>query len=98
MARLYASNADIIVLDEPTSALDAINEEDVLRRMAELFSDRIVFVISHQLSLVKNADHIIVIDQHSVIENGTHDELMANGELYSKLFMAQANKYQADIA
>lgn len=98
LARLYASNADIIVLDEPTSALDAINEEDVLRRMAELFSDRIVFVISHQLSLVKNADHIIVIDQHSVIENGTHDELMANGELYSKLFMAQANKYQADIA
>ncbi len=86
--------ADVLVLDEPTAAMDARAEAEVFEHFRGLASDRITILISHRFSTVRMADHIAVLDQGRVVEQGSHDELMAAGGTYASLFTLQARGYR----
>ena len=87
-------DADILVLDEPTASMDAEAEVKIFERFRELTEDKIAIVISHRFSTVRMADQIIVLDRGSVIERGTHEELLALGGRYATLFNLQAQGYR----
>ena len=93
IARAYYKDSDILILDEPTASLDAIAEQDIFNKFDSLRKDKTTLFVSHRLSSAVNADSIIVLKDGKVIENGTHDQLMQNGNLYSQMFKAQAEKY-----
>ncbi len=76
IARALVKDTPILILDEPTAALDADTEHRVLDRLAAWGENRAVFLITHRISTVKKADHILYIDQGQLIESGSHDELM----------------------
>ncbi len=90
IARVFLKNPPILVLDEATSALDSVTEQKIQGAFDELSKGRTSFVIAHRLSTIKNADLIAVVDDHKIVEIGTHDDLMRNtdGEYY-KLRTAQ---------
>lgn len=94
LARAYMKNAEVIILDEPTSALDAKAESEVFERLIHLIKDKTSVIISHRFSTVRQADRIIVLENGSILENGTHEELMINNKLYAELFTLQAEGYQ----
>lgn len=93
LARAYMRDAQLFVLDEPTSALDARAEHEVFQRFAELIQGRSAVLISHRFSTVRMADRILVLQHGRVLEQGTHEELMALGGLYAELFRLQASGY-----
>ncbi|GLW62549.1 ABC transporter ATP-binding protein [Actinomadura rubrobrunea] len=93
LARAFYRDAPLVILDEPTAALDPQAEEELFRRIRSLFAGRTVLLISHRFSSVRGADRIYVLDEGSVIEQGTHDELMARGGRYAGLFLTQAAAY-----
>jgi len=86
--------ADVLVLDEPTASMDAEAEVKIFERFRELTEEKIAIVISHRFSTVRMADQIIVLDRGSIIERGTHEELVAKGGRYAKLFHLQAQGYR----
>ena len=86
--------APIMVLDEPTAAMDAEAEARVFEHVRQATGDQIVIVISHRFSTVRMADHIIVLAGGEIREQGSHDELMALGGTYARLFTLQAAGYQ----
>ena len=86
--------ADILVLDEPTAAMDAEAEAEVFQRFRSLAANRMGIVISHRFSTVRMADEIVVLEHGSVVEQGTHDALMAQGGRYARLFNLQAEGYR----
>jgi ATP-binding cassette subfamily B protein len=94
MARAYMKDADVLILDEPTSALDARAESETFNRFISLTHGKTAVIISHRFSTVRIADRIMVLKDGSVLEIGTHEELMANKQLYSELFNLQAAGYQ----
>ncbi|MDR2902451.1 MAG: ABC transporter ATP-binding protein/permease [Lactobacillales bacterium] len=89
IARAFLKNAPIVVLDEATSALDNKSEAIVQQAIDNLMNDRTVFVIAHRLSTIQNADKIIVVNEGRIIEEGKHDELLAEGGAYYALYQAQ---------
>jgi ATP-binding cassette subfamily B protein len=89
IARTVLQNPKLLILDEATSALDYHSERQVCNNLAEAFKGRTVFFITHRLTTVKNADVIIMMDQGSVVEQGTHDELMDLKGRYYCLFQQQ---------
>lgn len=93
LARAFLKDAPIILLDEPTSALDSHTEEIIQRELKQLTKGKTTLVIAHRLSTILHADLIHVIDSGRVIESGTHDELLAQGGPYSRLFKLQFSKY-----
>ncbi len=95
IARAFFRHSQMMILDEPTSALDPEAESNFFRYIAELCSDKGIVYISHRLSNVTMADKIFVIENGSVIEQGSHAELMKMMGRYSYLFNLQAEKYQA---
>lgn len=95
LSRAYMRrNADILILDEPTSALDAAAEAAVFEHFREYAKGRMTLLISHRFSSVRNADHIIVLDQGRVLERGDHVSLIAAGGRYAQLFDLQARGYR----
>lgn len=89
IARTVLQNPRLLILDEATSALDYISERQVCNNLAENFDNRTVFFITHRLTTVRNADVIIMMDQGSVVEQGSHDELMALKGRYYCLYQQQ---------
>ena len=94
IARAYMRDADLIVLDEPTSALDAKAEAEVFARFKGIATGKTAMLISHRFSTVRMADRILVLDSGRIIEEGSHDELIALDGLYAELFELQARGYR----
>ena len=89
IARAIFNNPPFLILDEATSALDTKSERLVLNALDNLMKNRTVLVIAHRLSTVKNADQIIVMDEGKIRQKGTHQELIQNDGLYSRLYQFQ---------
>ncbi|MBT5872060.1 MAG: ABC transporter ATP-binding protein [Candidatus Latescibacteria bacterium] len=94
LARAFLRESQIIVLDEPTSALDPRAEFRVFEKFHELTKGRTAVLVSHRLSTVRMVDRVYVMDQGSICESGSHEELMAQGGLYKQLFETQAHYYR----
>jgi ATP-binding cassette subfamily B protein len=94
LARAYMRDAQVLILDEPTAALDARAEYEVFLRFAELTQGRMAVLISHRFSTVRMADRILVLQGGELVDDGTHQELVARGGLYAELFSLQAAGYR----
>jgi ATP-binding cassette subfamily B protein len=94
LARAYMRDAQVLILDEPTAALDARAEYEVFLRFAELTKGRMAVLISHRFSTVRMADRILVLKDGELVDDGTHEELLARGGLYAELFSLQAAGYR----
>jgi ATP-binding cassette subfamily B protein len=94
LARAYMREAQLLILDEPTAALDARAEYEVFVRFNQLMAGRMAVVISHRFSTVRMADRIVVLNEGRVLEQGTHEELLAHEGLYAELFEMQAAGYR----
>ncbi len=89
IARAFLKDAPILLLDEATSALDAKSEKAIHAALARLSHGRTSLVIAHRLSTIQNAEKILVMDKGQIVEEGTHDELLAGGGLYAGLYRLQ---------
>jgi ATP-binding cassette subfamily B protein len=87
-------DADILVLDEPTAAMDAETEAEIFEHFRAMTEAKIVILISHRFSTVRQADQIVVMDRGKIIEQGDHDSLVAADGQYAKLFELQAQGYR----
>ncbi len=94
LARAYMRDAQLLILDEPTASLDARAEYEVFVRFSRLMEGRMAVIISHRFSTVRMAQRIIVLKGGSVVEEGSHEDLMAGGGLYAELFSLQAQGYR----
>ena len=90
IARAILADPKIIILDEATSNLDTESEALIQKSLATLVKDRTTIVIAHRLSTIKKADQILVIEEGSIAEQGTHDELIAKQGRYFDLYTYQA--------
>lgn len=93
LARAYMRDAQLIILDEPTSALDARAEHEVFIRFAELMKGKSAVLISHRFSTVRMADNILFLEYGQILEQGSHEELLAKDGRYAELFHLQAKGY-----
>jgi len=94
LARAYMRDAELLILDEPTAALDARAEYQVFQRFSELTAGRMAVLISHRFSTVRMADRILVLEGGRVVEDGSHEALLALGGRYAELFRLQAAGYR----
>ena len=94
IARALYRNSDVLILDEPTSALDALAEHKFMKSLRQHAKDKTVVLISHRLSLVRNADCIYFIENGKISERGTHEELMNQQGKYYEMFTIQSNAYR----
>ena len=85
IARALLKDAPILILDEPASALDAETERLIFEALECLMKGRTTFLIAHRLSTVRHADRIAVLKEGRVAESGTHEQLLARGDLYAEL-------------
>ena len=90
IARVFVKNPPILVLDEATSALDNESEQHIKKSLAELTKGRTTFTIAHRLSTIRNASRIIVLTENGIEEEGNHEELIAKGGIYKKLYEGSA--------
>lgn len=97
IARVFAKNPDIVILDEPSSALDPIAEYNMYNNMMQASDGKTVFFISHRLSSARIADRIYFLEHGQIVEDGTHDELMAKNGKYAEMFNLQAQNYKESI-
>lgn len=89
IARAILADSPILILDEATSSVDTRTEQQIQHAMANLMKDRTSFIIAHRLSTIKDADHILVMNHGDIIEQGTHESLLAQKGFYEKLYNSQ---------
>ena len=89
IARAFVKDAPVLILDEPTSALDADNERAILEALARLMKGRTTLIIAHRLSTIREADRIVVLQDGTIAEQGTHGELLARRHVYARLHALQ---------
>ncbi len=94
LARAYLRDAQLLILDEPTASLDARSEFEVFQRFAELTQGKMALLISHRFSTVRMADQIIVLENGRIVEQGSHQQLIALGARYAAMFELQAASYR----
>ena len=92
IARAFLADAPILILDEATSSVDTRTETLIQKAMSNLMQGRTSFIIAHRLSTIRDADHILVMDHGDIIEQGTHESLLAQGGVYEKLYNSQFAK------
>jgi ATP-binding cassette subfamily B protein len=95
IARAILRDPEILVLDEATSDVDTETEMLIQRSLDDLTADRTTLVVAHRLSTVKDADRIVVLDEGGVVEEGTHEELLAEDGLYANLWGVQAGEIES---
>jgi ATP-binding cassette, subfamily B, bacterial MsbA len=98
IARALLKNPAILILDEATSSLDSESERLVQDALETLMEGRTTFVIAHRLSTVRRADRIVVLDAGCIVQEGTHEELLASGGLYKRLHEIQFKDYPATVS
>ena len=91
-ARSYITNPKILILDEATANIDTQTEAVIQYAIDKLKQNRTTFIIAHRLSTIKNVDCIYVLDKGVVVEKGTHEELLANGKIYTRMYREQNKK------
>ncbi len=89
IARAFLADPPILILDEATSSVDTRTEVLIQKAMARLMKGRTTFVIAHRLSTIRDADTILVMERGQIVEQGTHDELLARGGAYADLYQSQ---------
>tara|TARA_B100000886_G_scaffold310886_1_gene245899 strand:+ start:43 stop:603 length:561 start_codon:yes stop_codon:yes gene_type:complete len=92
IARAVLKDAPLLILDEATSAVDNETEASLQRSIDYVSRDRTTVIIAHRLSTIRNCDEILVMDTGSIVENGTHDELVNFGGIYSRLWKVQTGQ------
>jgi ATP-binding cassette subfamily B protein len=93
LSRMYMRDSPILILDEPTASLDAFAEYEIYNNLQYLASDRILILISHRYSTVRQVDRILVLDEGNIVENGSHSELITRNGLYASMYKLQAQRY-----
>ena len=96
IARALLKDAPLLILDEATSSVDTRTEELIQKAMDHLMEGRTSFVIAHRLSTIRNADLILVMKDGNIIEQGNHEELMAQGGFYADLYNSQFTEDQGE--
>jgi len=96
IARAFLANPPILILDEATSSVDTRTEVLIQRAMARLMEGRTTFVIAHRLSTIRDANTILVMERGSIVEQGTHDQLLARGGAYADLYNSQFTEALAE--
>lgn len=89
IARIMLTDPDMLILDEATSSIDTMTEQRIQKAFAKLMTGRTSFIIAHRLSTIRDADLILVMKDGSIIEQGSHEELLAKQGFYAKLFYSQ---------
>jgi subfamily B ATP-binding cassette protein MsbA len=97
IARAIVRNSPILILDEPTSGLDAASEELVFDALQRLMQGKTSIVIAHRLATVQKADAIFVIDAGTIVQQGTHEDLMRRGGLYAQLYHTQFRNQEVEL-
>ena len=97
IARMFMRNMPVAILDEPSSALDPIAEYRLNKSMLQNAENQAVILISHRLSTTKDADRIVLLENGSIAESGTHEKLLSSGGTYAKMWNVQAEKYCVGI-
>ena len=92
IARAILADPRILILDEATSSVDTRTEIHIQEALLRLLEGRTAFVIAHRLSTIRNADQVLVINDHRIIERGAHDQLLAQGGFYHKLYLSQYHR------
>jgi ATP-binding cassette subfamily B protein len=98
IARAFVKDAPILILDEPTSSIDSKTENVILDALDELMEARTSFMIAHRLSTVRDADLVIVLNHGRIVQQGTHDDLLARDGLYRQLHEAQQRRRPLRVA
>ena len=97
IARVILADPKILILDEATSSIDTRTEQQIQAAMDNLMKGRTSFIIAHRLSTIKNADMILVMDQGDIVEQGTHEELLAKDGFYAKLYNSQFEECNDEV-